>query len=198
MTEWDQVAGDGDFGDNLTRGLALARRSATTEYIGLADTSRTFLDDVGGSSGPLLGLLFQALASAVDGTPLNPTERDRALIEGITEGLSAIQRVGEAAPGDRTMVDALYAAQQRGSDPHASLEVVALASLEGARSTAQMRARHGRASYVGDRVLGTPDPGAAGIAILLTSLAQHSSSGAPEATIELGEFLATAIDGRAS
>ncbi len=87
------------------------------------------------------------------------------------EGLAAIQRVGEAEPGDRTMVDALAPARdalQSGADARD----VAVAALDGARSTAALRARRGRASYVGERAVGHPDPGALGVALLFWSRAR--------------------------
>lgn len=174
LTAWDQAAGDGDFGDNLAQGLALARRHEPTAGEGFPAAAAAFLDDVGGSSGPLLGLLFESLATAFAAVGSSPPERARALGVGLAEGLAAIRRVGEAAPGDRTMVDALDTAVQRVS-PTASADDIALGAIEGAVSTSNMLARHGRASYVGDHALGTPDPGAVGIAILLTAFAEAAS-----------------------
>ncbi|WP_335979862.1 DAK2 domain-containing protein [Streptomyces sp. CA2R106] len=43
--------------------------------------------------------------------------------------------------------------------------------MTGARSTAEMTGGRGRSGYLGHRVLGTPDPGAIGAALLLTALA---------------------------
>jgi dihydroxyacetone kinase len=47
----------------------------------------------------------------------------------------------------------------------------ARAAAEGARGTAELLARRGRASYVGDRARGVPDPGAVGVALLFQALA---------------------------
>jgi dihydroxyacetone kinase len=45
------------------------------------------------------------------------------------------------------------------------------AAEAGAAATAQMRPRLGRASYLGDRALGTPDGGAVAVSIWLKALA---------------------------
>ncbi|MFD2757892.1 DAK2 domain-containing protein [Gulosibacter faecalis] len=166
LTHFDQVSGDGDFGENL-RGAAdlvvatLARRPDDDEYRVAADV---FLDDVGGTSGPLFGLLLQAIASCQESG-----ERDWLRI-GLARGTEAIQRVGEAEPGDRTLVDALVPAV-RALEAGESAGQAAKAAADAAVATATMRARRGRSSYVGDRALGVPDPGCVGVAVLLWAIA---------------------------
>lgn len=163
LTQFDQHSGDGDFGDNLRGGVVAAtQRLADTASSPLSVLGAVFLDDVGGTSGPLLGLLFTEIAVAVHA---DPTSAD-AWAEGLSAGLSAIVRVGEAAVGDRTMVDALAPAVEslRATGDFVS---AAQAAAQGARASASMRARMGRASYVGDRAKGEPDPGAAGVALFL-------------------------------
>ncbi|RJQ87650.1 dihydroxyacetone kinase subunit DhaL [Amycolatopsis panacis] len=173
LTSYDQAAGDGDFGGNIAGAVKLVQ----TELAGLptaasagdvlSATAAVFLDRVGGTSGPLFGLLFQALAKST-GTELTAD----ALVEGIAAGLAAIQRVGEAEVGDKTLVDALSPAADavRALGPGASLpealKAAAAAAEKGARSTEGIRARRGRASYVGDHAVGVPDPGAVTIALL--------------------------------
>ena len=61
LTRLDQLSGDGDFGDNLRDGMrrviAELDRAGTGGH-GFDVAGRVFLDDVGGTSGPLFGLLF--------------------------------------------------------------------------------------------------------------------------------------------
>lgn len=173
LTAYDQAAGDGDFGNNISGAVELVRselaglpESAAARAV-LSTTATVFLDRVGGTSGPLFGLLFQALSAAV-GDTLTPA----ALAEGATEGLAAIQRVGEARVGDKTLVDALSPAVDalRSLAPDTGLdkafEAAATAAVDGARGTRDIRARRGRASYVGDHAVGVPDPGAVTIGLL--------------------------------
>ncbi|CAL9329310.1 DAK2 domain-containing protein [Streptomyces sp. enrichment culture] len=169
LTALDQLSGDGDFGDNLREGLdgvvsALDARPDEPPY---AVAAAVFLDEVGGTSGPLIGLLFQELARA----HAAHADGQDAWYTGVSEGLAAIQRVGAAEPGDRTLVDALVPARDAlagGADARAA----AMAALDGAQATAALRARRGRASYVGRRAVGFPDPGALGVALLFWSVAQ--------------------------
>jgi dihydroxyacetone kinase len=81
--------------------------------------------------------------------------------------------LGGAKPGDRTMLDALdpfVKTLQQAKAAKTTREAV-LAAVEaaerGAGATAQMKPRLGRSSYLGDRVLGHPDPGAKAIALWL-------------------------------
>ncbi|MET8868584.1 dihydroxyacetone kinase subunit DhaL [Nonomuraea sp. NPDC004580] len=179
LTRLDQASGDGDFGDNLRSGLTrvlaeLDRPGAELDRPGAAHgfdvAGRVFLDEVGGTSGPLFGLLFTELARALDENP------DGGWARGTAAGLAAIQRVGEAEVGDRTLVDALAPAAaelERGT----GFAAAARAAAEGARATADLRARRGRASYVGERARGLPDPGAMGVALLFEALAATKDPG---------------------
>jgi dihydroxyacetone kinase-like protein len=179
LTRWDQVAGDGDFGDNLCHGLrgAVDRAAAAS---GLSDEltvlGEWFLDEVGGSSGPLLGLLFTSMARAVVEAS---DDVDRRLVDGIAAGVDAIMRVGGAERGDRTMLDALIPGVEQAREPGAAVDWAGAAqeALAGARETSQMRARAGRASYVGDRAIGSPDAGAMGIALMFWALAVERDPG---------------------
>ncbi|WP_069816598.1 dihydroxyacetone kinase subunit DhaL [Streptomyces sp. TP-A0874] len=183
LTELDQQAGDGDFGANLGAGLTLAVRAldrdrsagegAGAARVPLDITATVFLDEVGGTSGPLFGLLFQELAvSAEDTAPVLTTP---GLAAGTEAGLAAVRRVGEAAPGDKTLIDALAPAAEAlrrcpaDLTPDQALVTAAEGAWGGVRETAHLRARRGRASYLGDRVSGVADPGAVGIALLFAS-----------------------------
>ena len=83
--------------------------------------------------------------------------------------------ISKAKIGDKTMVDALYPALDAGmaveGDAKAVFAAMGKAAAEGAEKTADMVARFGRAKNVGERSLGTKDPGATSISILLTAMA---------------------------
>ena len=93
--------------------------------------------------------------------------------------LESVQRVGGAQVGDRTLVDALSPAADaaRAAGGSGAAVAAARAAVDGARATASIRARRGRASYVGDRAIGSPDPGAVGIAMLLAAVAAVDDPG---------------------
>ncbi|MFD4034458.1 dihydroxyacetone kinase subunit DhaL [Streptomyces sp. NPDC058637] len=192
LTALDQRVGDGDFGANLAAGVRAAglRLDRTEEPTGPAETlgvmADAFLDEIGGTSGPLFGLLFQALSRAADSGPHLTTA---SLAEGTALGLAAIRRVGDASPGDKTLVDALAPAAAallvaKGTPPAQALATAADSAWQGVRDTASLTARMGRASYLGQRATGIPDPGAVGVALLFASatgtvdtLAHHVTTG---------------------
>ncbi|WP_030670713.1 dihydroxyacetone kinase family protein [Streptomyces sp. NRRL B-1347] len=181
LTKLDQLVGDGDFGDNLTGGVRRAVRLADeTGVEGTAALADAFLNDVGGTSGPLFGLLFKDLAVAEPGDGQAPSVA--ALAEAAAAASAAINRVGGARVGDCTLVDALVpaaeslavvaAGESTGELAEAPLTTAAQAAIRGALSTASLRPRRGRASYVGDHALGVPDPGALAVALLFMTLAE--------------------------
>ncbi|THA36119.1 dihydroxyacetone kinase subunit L [Streptomyces sp. A1277] len=187
LTALDQQAGDGDFGANLAAGVRAAgllldraaESAGPAECLGAMATA--FLDEVGGTSGPLFGLLFQALGRAAGAEPGLTTD---ALATGAAEGLAAIRRVGDASPGDKTLVDALAPAaaalrEAQGEPPAAALATAAEGAWRGVRETASQAARMGRASYLGERATGVPDPGAVGVALFFDSAAETVRSLAP-------------------
>ncbi|WP_260615467.1 dihydroxyacetone kinase subunit DhaL [Microbispora sp. KK1-11] len=193
LTLMDRRAGDGDFGDNLRDGLrrvvdrldAASRVTPESREPALAVAASVFLDEVGGTSGPLFGLMFAELARAGQRLP-DPVAAWR---EGLAAGLAAIQRVGEAEPGDRTLVDALVPAIE-GFAAEGTLSGAARGAADGARATSSLRARRGRASYVGDRSVGVPDPGAVAVALLLISAARVLEPGAGMTAAEVTRITA--------
>ncbi|MER0429960.1 dihydroxyacetone kinase subunit DhaL [Streptomyces microflavus] len=179
LTALDQEVGDGDFGINLSTGAHFTLRhleanpaSDNDPAAPLHAAATAFLDEVGGTSGPLFGLLFQSLAFSVAAAGSATTP---ALAAGAADGLAAIRRVGDAAPGDKTLVDALGPAAEalrtapEGTPPTEALARAADAAWAGVSETARLRARMGRSSYLGERAEGVPDPGAVGIGLLFAS-----------------------------
>ena len=87
----------------------------------------------------------------------------------------AVAFYGGAAPGMRTMLDALHPAREvlAAGGAAAGLAAVAKAAADGADATAKMTALAGRSNYVPAATLdGVPDPGAKAVAIVLQALAQ--------------------------
>ncbi|ROP34629.1 dihydroxyacetone kinase subunit DhaK [Pseudokineococcus lusitanus] len=184
LTRLDRLAGDGDFGDNVRGGLRrvvarldadgpASRRSGADA---LAAAGEVFLDEVGGTSGPMVGLMLAELAAAAERAGGETAADDAAWRDGLRAGLAAVRRVGGAEPGDRTLVDALDPAVRALADG-GSLADAAAAAAAGADATARVRARRGRAAYLGDRVVGTPDPGAVAMAMLLRAAAGDAGPG---------------------
>jgi len=175
----DRITGDADLGASMKRASTAIQENlesfplddipATVKAFG-----HTLRQELGGSSGPLYGVLFLRCA--------NVLERKGATglaqwTEAIEAGSRAISELWGAKPGDRTMVDALdpFVKALRRASANASREALLTAvdeAQKGADATAQMKPRLGRSSYLGSRVLGHPDPGAAAVAIWLRRSSQ--------------------------
>jgi dihydroxyacetone kinase len=175
LTELDRVTGDGDLGTSMER-AAKAVLAAVESYplddvpASLKALGHTLRRELGGSSGPLYGVLFLRCGSVLE---RGPTTGQAQWAEALDQGCRAISELGGAKPGDRTMLDALDPFVKTLREGVSGMELregvlSAVAAAErGAQATAQMKPALGRSSYLGDRVLGYPDPGAKAIAIWL-------------------------------
>ncbi|MEV0993988.1 dihydroxyacetone kinase subunit DhaL [Nonomuraea sp. NPDC050202] len=178
LTRLDAAIGDADHGTNLDRGLtevlkALADTAIESESQVLTTAGATLIRRVGGASGPLYGSLFRQMGKALE-TPVTLAGFAAAFEEGVV----AVERLGKAALGDKTMVDALAPASRAlalavrdGVGVRQALDQAARAAADGAKATIPMQARKGRASYLGERSIGHEDPGAASATLFMTALA---------------------------
>ncbi|WP_212735455.1 dihydroxyacetone kinase subunit DhaL [Herbidospora galbida] len=169
LTDLDRAIGDADHGANLDRGFtaveeALAAKPPETPADVLTTTGTTLIRKVGGASGPLYGTLFRTLGRSVGDVPEVSREE---LAEAFAQALAAVMKLGSAQEGDKTMIDALAPAVQ---EMRTSFDAAARAALDGARATTPLRARKGRASYLGDRSIGHQDPGATSMALMIDAL----------------------------
>ena len=179
LTELDAAIGDADHGTNMTRGLHAAKVALAPGAPGPARACRevggALTRTVGGASGPLYGTVFLALGRAL---PDEEAVAPDALVTALRESLRAVQQLGAAVVGDKTMIDAIAPAvaelEQQvagGAALAAALTAAAAAAEAGAVATIPMRARKGRASYLGARSEGHQDPGATSSAMLFAALA---------------------------
>jgi dihydroxyacetone kinase len=179
LTEMDRVTGDGDLGVSMAR-AARAVQDAVSSYplddipATLKALGHTLRRELGGSSGPLYGALFLRCGSVL--------ERFGAIgltqwAEALEQGCRAISELGGAKPGDRTMLDALdpfvkTLRQAKEGNARAAILAAVEASERGVEATAHMKPRLGRSSYLGNRVLGHPDPGAKAISLWLRAVCE--------------------------
>ena len=176
----DSVVGDGDFGYSLARGFegvladwdGFDRADAGTFLlkIAVAITSR-----IGGTSGPIWGTAFMKTGMKLKGIE-SPTRDD--VIAALRDGIDGIKKRGNSDVGDKTLldslvpaVDALEKALASGSSVQEALDATAVAARDAAEATSAMRAMRGRASYSGERSIGSPDAGAIAMAVLAEKLA---------------------------
>ena len=178
----DAVAGDGDHGQGMafgSRGAARAARAAVERDAGartvLLVAGQGWADSAGGTSGALWGA---ALTGA--GGVFSDTEgaSDQDVVDAVSAGIDAVIRLGGAKPGDKTMVDAATPfrdALAEAFDGEAGPAVTAAARVarEAADKTADITAKLGRARVLGEKSVGTPDPGALSFSLLMAALGEH-------------------------
>jgi dihydroxyacetone kinase-like protein len=186
LTQLDAAIGDADHGINLDRGLTAAvaklqgmGEEAPGAILEAVGSALTFT--VGGAAGPLYGNGFRGLGQAL-GSKARFGPED--LLVALRAGLEAIQKLGAAAVGDKTIVDAFVPALagfERGLRAGEGLPAAATrareAAEEGMRATVPLQARKGRASYLGPRSMGHQDPGATSTALLFSALERAAGAG---------------------
>jgi phosphoenolpyruvate---glycerone phosphotransferase subunit DhaL len=185
LTELDAAIGDADHGINMVRGTKAVSEKLNTLALGdlsgqLRVISMTLLSSVGGASGPLYGAFFLQASHAT----LHKPELGLAdLTSAMEAGYRGVVQLGKAAVGDKTMVDTMAAAVRslRASCTHyeplpAALKACRNAALLAAEGTIPMLAKKGRASYLGERSVGTQDPGATSASLLFETLAESVSA----------------------
>ena len=173
LADLDRQSGDGDFGANLRSALGRARTaldsSETATPGDVFDVVSTAFLHTNSTSGPLFGMWFRHLAKATRVEHIGVAE----LACGVADATATVQRLGGARKGDKTMVDALLPAAEAldaaSSNLDDALDAAAVAARAGADGTAELLAKRGRASYVGEVARGLLDPGAVAVALLVES-----------------------------
>jgi phosphoenolpyruvate---glycerone phosphotransferase subunit DhaL len=185
LSKLDGVIGDADHGVTMSIGFTAVNEAlrqldpAAVEPAAVFNTAaKSFLNAVGASSGPLYATAFMRAGAAVKGRPALDRDAVVAVLAALAKG---IQDRGKGERGDKTMLDswlpAAEAAEQAradGGDLAACLAAAVTAAEAGAEATKSMVATRGRASRLGDRVLGHMDPGAASAVTILKAFAASS------------------------
>jgi dihydroxyacetone kinase-like protein len=178
LNELDRAIGDGDHGYTLARAFAAAAdavENANPLDIGsLLDVAASALaENAGGAIGPLLAAFF------AEGGVLLQNKSSCSmddLADFFQNGVAAINELGGARAGQKTLVDAILPAAQEleqhrsTTDPIGALEKVLMAARRGAETTRQMSAVFGRAAFLGERSIGYLDPGAFSFSLILECL----------------------------
>ncbi|MCD8082991.1 MAG: dihydroxyacetone kinase subunit L [Clostridiales bacterium] len=176
LTMLDQPIGDSDHGINLARGFGAVREKLPTlagKDIGtiLKTTGMTLVSTVGGASGPLYGSAYMKAGMAMAGKQEMSLQDFLAMMKVFVE---AVQQRGKAVAEEATMLDAMIPslaameeAAAQGETPGAVLDAGVKAAWAGVEHTKDLVATKGRASYVGERGLGHPDPGATSYSYML-------------------------------
>ncbi len=178
LSEIDGKIGDGDHGINMAKGFGRA-----SERIDAGDTlssamqtlSDVLMSEIGGSMGPLYGMMFQDMADSLGAAPQIDAAAFGAMMRA---GLDGVLDIGAAKPGDKTLLDALVPALDaydatltETGDFASALAAMRDAAQAGRDRTENMIARVGRSSRLGERSRGVLDAGASSCALILEGFA---------------------------
>lgn len=177
----DAIAGDGDHGIGMLRGLTAAvdaAREALHAGAGtgtvLAAAGDAWSDRAGGTSGVLWGIILRDLGNAL-GDEAEPGTS--MLADGIAAALRSVMHSGKAQLGDKTLVDVLHpfsSALTAGASRHLPLaeawSAAAAVACDAAQATGKLLPRIGRARPHAEKSIGTPDPGAVSLALIIRAV----------------------------
>jgi D-erythrulose 4-kinase len=190
----DAIAGDGDHGIGMSRGSKAAAAAANESQGGvetvLTAAGHAFGDKAGGTSGILWGLLLEGVGKGLGNT--EPVTA-RRLADAVQESARHLQGFSKAELGDKTMLDALFPfvntlreQADSGASATEAWQSAADACRTAAEATASLIPKIGRARPLAERSVGTPDPGAISLALIVTAVgdvlsdAEADTAGATE------------------
>ncbi|SEQ62657.1 dihydroxyacetone kinase family protein [Arthrobacter sp. OV608] len=183
----DAVAGDGDHGIGMRRGVDAAAAAALDAAAAGASVQRVLMaageawsERAGGTSGALWGSAVLAAGMMLGN---KESYRDGDAASAVTAFVNAITTLGKAEPGDKTMVDALLpfrdaflASSSGGATAAAALAAGAAAARKAAEDTASLRPLKGRARPLAEKSLGHPDPGAVSFGLIAARVSDYFNS----------------------
>ena len=197
----DAIAGDGDHGIGMSRGSKAAAVAANETQGGvetvLTAAGHAFGDKAGGTSGILWGLLLEGVGKGLGNSEAVTAKRLADAVQGSAQHL---QGFSKAELGDKTMLDALFpfvdtlvGQIDSGASVSEAWQSAADACRTAAEATASLIPKIGRARPLAERSVGTPDPGAISLALIVTAVgnvlgdAEADTSGAAESGDKEGQ-----------
>jgi D-erythrulose 4-kinase len=174
----DAIAGDGDHGIGMSRGSKAAAEAANEADGGvesvLSAAGHAFGDKAGGTSGILWGLLLEGVGKGLGNTEAVTAERLASAVRSSAQDLKGFSK---AELGDKTMLDALFpfvdtlvGQVDAGSSISDAWRSAAEACRTAAEATASLVPKIGRARPLAERSVGTPDPGAVSLGLIVAAI----------------------------
>ena len=199
----DAIAGDGDHGIGMSRGSKAAAEAANETEGGvetvLSAAGHAFGDKAGGTSGILWGLLLEGVGKGLGNTEAVTPKRLADAVQGSARDL---QGFSKAELGDKTMLDALFPfvdtlveEVDAGGSISEAWNSAADACRAAAEATASLVPKIGRARPLAERSVGTADPGAVSLGLIVTAIgdvlgnAEAAAADATQSTDKEGQNL---------
>lgn len=177
----DAIAGDGDHGIGMARGVSAAYEALLIAVENQAGASSSlnaaadaWSDVAGGTSGVIWGVILSSMASELDNEGEISIEQ---ISLGVNRALQNVQNFGKAQVGDKTLIDtlepfsrALSVSVAEGHGFTKSWSGAALIADKAAQSTKDLIPKIGRARPHAEKSLGTPDPGALSLSLIIRAV----------------------------
>ncbi len=178
LSDLDGAIGDGDHGVNMAKCFREVKKrlpdsAGKDPGTVLKNVGMVVMNSVGGAMGALYGTLFLKMAGEAAGRSEIDLE---TLARMLAAAETAIQEMGKAKLGDKTLLDTLHPAvealkdaRQTGKPLAEALADFSEAARRGAESTKGMISKIGRSSRLGERTLGHQDAGATSCYLILSA-----------------------------
>jgi len=177
----DAIAGDGDHGIGMERGVRAARDSAHKSLAAgagagtvLQQAADAWADHAGGTSGAIWGVILNTIGTGIG----NHQKPDAITVaRAINDAAHGVMHFGKAKPGDKTLVDVLLPFSERLLDEvNQQIPLAEAWAIAGeyaqqcADRTAELMPKMGRARPLAERSFGTPDAGAISMALIVNAV----------------------------
>ena len=170
LCKLDAACGDGDHGVAIKGAICAADgaiQAGSDIKSALFDAGFAAMSNSNGSTSSIYGSMFMGVSDGIkDGAKsLNAQE----LASAFKAGLGSMRATVKGDVGDKTVFDALIPAINAlagASTVKEALESAAAAADKGAQNTANLQAKFGRARNLGEKSIGTLDPGAISCAMI--------------------------------
>lgn len=176
LAKLDSLTGDGDMGVTVVLAFkAMTRACKRTGGMGIGEIFALFSEEVGENAPSTFGTFIAAMLLGMSEALMDVSlVRAEELARALEAAGEKVMARGGAKPGDKTLLDALVPAAQAarkcadaGEELSEASRKAAQAAAAGAAATEEMKAVTGRAGYMGERTVGSRDPGAEAISLLL-------------------------------
>ena len=175
----DAVAGDGDHGRGMVKGVSsavIAAEDVVNRNGGLStlfvEAGKSWAAKAGGTSGVLWGSALTNIGRSLDDQAEVITDGD--FLTAISAGILGIKTLGKAELGDKTMLDSmlpflatLKAEVESGKPIISAWNAASKVASDSALATAALTPKIGRARPLAEKSVGTADAGATSFALIV-------------------------------
>jgi len=179
LNRLDSAIGDGDHGTAIRSAMQAACRAAQSDESWSDMLSAVSWEVMGGTSGSTSAITGAFYAGAGNALSNNADLDTDTFIDMFESALKNVRTVSRAQVGDKTIMDAMIPAIEamsafkgKGNSLADVMQAGAEAAKNGADSTKDLAARHGRAKNLGERSRGHLDAGASSLALIFQAFAE--------------------------